>query len=204
MLKDGVFKMTEMKAPPTMIRDEMSERIIDAAQSIVTCAGAGALTVREILKRLNITNRVFYNRFHNIGEVLAIVYRNTVLKVRESISANVEGKDKDEFFEYVNEILTSLLTISYDTKKQFNQYVFDIDSINRSNFEWWFGEIKKLIEYAKSQNFIKDVDTDVMSYSIWCFCRGYNADAVGRNVPREIAIKNFKYSFSVLLDGMKK
>jgi AcrR family transcriptional regulator len=76
----------------------MSERIIEAAQSIVTCAGAGALTVREILKRLNITNRVFYNRFHNIGEVLAIVYRNTVLKVRESISANVEGKDKDEFF----------------------------------------------------------------------------------------------------------
>jgi AcrR family transcriptional regulator len=204
VLKDGVFKMTEMKAPPAMIRDEMSERIIEAAQSIVTCAGAGALTVREILKRLNITNRVFYNRFHNIGEVLAIVYRNMVLKVRESISANVEGKDKDEFFEYVNEILTSLLTISYDTKKQFNQYVFDIDSINRSNFEWWFAEIKKLIEYAKSQDFIKDVDTDVMSYSIWCFCRGYNADAVGRNVPREIAIKNFKYSFSVLLDGMKK
>ena len=56
-----------------MIRDEMSERIIEVAHVIVQNGGVSALTVREILKRLNITNRVFYNRFHNIGEVLAPV-----------------------------------------------------------------------------------------------------------------------------------
>jgi len=97
-----------------LIRDEMSERIVLAAQSIVERAGAGELTVREILKNLNITNRVFYNRFHNIAEVLAIVYKNTALRVRESITANVEGKSKEEFFEHVNDVLTNVLTISYD------------------------------------------------------------------------------------------
>ncbi len=186
-----------------MIRDEMSERIVDAAQSIVERAGSGALTVREILKALNITNRVFYNRFHNIGEVLSIVYKNTALRVRESITANVEGKSREEFFEHVNGVLTNVLTISYDAKKGINQYIFDNDSITRANFEWWREEIKKMIDYAKSRGYIKNVDSNAMSYAIWCFCRGYNADAVGRGMPRDEAIENFKYSFSVLLDGMK-
>ena len=186
-----------------LIRDEMSERIVLAAQSIVERAGAGELTVREILKNLNITNRVFYNRFHNIGEVLAIVYRNTALRVRESITANVEGMSKEEFFEHVNDVLTNVLTISYDTKKGINQYVFDSDSITRTNFEWWRKEISKMIDYAKSREYIKNVDSDAMSYAIWCFCRGYNADAISRGVPMEEAIANFKYSFSILLDGMK-
>ena len=199
-----MLKITDIKTKNEMIRDEMSERIVEAAQAIVTAGGAGALTVREILKRLNITNRVFYNRFHNIGEVLSIVYKNTALKVRESISANVDGKNREEFFEYVNEILTNVLNISYDAKKGINQYIFDSDSITQSNFEWWHREIKKMIEYGKSKDYIKDVDSDALSYAIWCFCRGYNADAVGRNLPREKAVENFKYSFSLLLDGIKK
>ena len=63
----------------------------------------------------------------------------------------------------------------------------------------------KLIEYAKSRCYIKDtVDSEIMSYSIWCFCRGYNADAVGRKLPIDEAVKSFKYSFSVLLDGMRR
>ena len=65
-------------------------------------------------------------------------------------------------------------------------------------------KIKKLIDYAKSHGLIKDVDSDVMSYAIWCFCRGYNADSVGRGLPKEEAVKNFKYSFGFLLDGLKK
>ena len=42
-----------------------------------------------------------------------------------------------------------------------------------------------------------------MSYAIWCFIRGYNADALGRKLPRETAVRNFRYSFGVLLDGMR-
>ena len=180
----------------------MSERIIETAERIVQQSGANALNVRKILSELGITNRVFYNRFHNIDEVLAIVYKNTVLKIRKSISNGLDsGKD---FFEHVMDVVVNTLVMSYESKMQFNQYVFENDSMTQSNYEWWQGEIKKLIQYAKERNYIKDVDPHMLSYSIWCFCRGFNADAVARNLPKEEAIKNFQYGFGFLLDGLKK
>ena len=185
-----------------LIYDEMSERIIKAAEDMVTESGAHSITVRKILQKLGITNRVFYNRFHNINEVLDIVYKNTVLKIRESLKPAFD--EQKDFFENVIDLVAGALIASYDAKQQFNQYVFESDSASQSNFEWWKSEIKKLIDYAKERNYIRDVDSEIMSYSIWCFCRGYNADAVGRKLPRDEAVKNFKYSFSILLEGMKK
>ena len=202
--RKGESFITDAKQPKTLIYDEMSEKIIEAAQSIATASGAQTLTVRKILKKLEITNRVFYNRFRNIDDVLAIVYKNTVIKIRESIFSNVEGKSKEEFFDYVNEVISNALIISYDAKNRFTQYVFDNDSVTQSNYRWWTSEIKKIIDYAKEKDYIKDVDSDVLSYSIWCFCRGYNADAVGRGVPRDKALADFKYSFAFLLNGLKK
>ena len=184
-----------------LIRDEMSEKIVRAAEDMVTESGAHSITVRKLLLELGITNRVFYNRFHNIDEVLEIVYKNTILKIRESLkSAFDEQKD---FFENVMEIATRSLLASYDSKQQFNQYVFESDSASQSNFDWWRTEIKKLLHYGMERQYIKNVDPEIMSYSIWCFCRGYNADAVGRKLPREEAVKSFEYSFSILLDGLR-
>ncbi len=186
----------------TLIRDQMSDKIIETAELLVTHEGAEGLTVRRILQTLNITNRVFYNRFRNIGEVLEIVYRNTVMKVRESIMPPMGDAD---FFEYVTDVVVNTLTISYDSKMRFNQYVFENDSLSQSNYHWWKGEIARLIDYAKSNGMIrKELDTEAMSYAIWCFIRGYNADAVGRALPREEAVRNFRYSFGILLNGMKE
>ena len=42
-----------------------------------------------------------------------------------------------------------------------------------------------------------------MSYSIWCFIRGFNADALGRKLPVAQAAAAFKYSFGILLDGLR-
>jgi len=184
-----------------LIKDEMSETIISCAEKLVLTEGANTLTVRKILKDLNITNRVFYNRFHNIEDVLAVVYKNTVLKMRESITAGY-SKETD-FFEHVKDVVVNSLIMSYDTKMKFNQYVFENDSVSQANYEWWVSEIKKLIDYAKENKLIKEVDSEIMSYAIWCFCRGYNADAVGRGLPKDEAIRNFRYSFGILLDGMK-
>ena len=197
--------MVEQKDAVSMISDEMSDKIIEAARCIATEEGAEALTVRKILVRLNITNRVFYNRFKNIGEVLEIVYKKTVLKIRESIMSDFRADTCEEFFDHVNEVLTNLLILSYEAKKQLNQYVFLNDSISPINFEWWYSEVKKLIEYAKERGFFKpELDSDVLSYSIWCFCRGFNADAVARNLPRDEAVRRFRYSFSFLLEGLKR
>ncbi len=192
--------MIDVKKP--LIADRMSDLIIETAEKIATTSGAHTITVRKILQTLSITNRVFYNRFHNIGEVLEIVYRNTIMKIRESILSDYDGTQ--DFFEYVTEVVEKSLIESYDKKMQLSQYVFETDSESQANFDWWIVEIKKLIDYAKENNYIKDIDSETMSYAIWCFCRGYNADAVGRKLPREEAVKRFRYSFSILLDGMKK
>lgn len=185
-----------------LIVDEMSDKIINTAERIVMSCGANSLTVRKVLQELNITNRVFYNRFHNINHVLEIVYKNTILEMRKSIG--IEMDSEKDFFEYVMDIVVKSLILSYDIKMQFNQYVFESDSLSDGNYEWWTTEIKRLMDYAIEKGYIKNVDSDVLSYSLWCFCRGYNADAVGRNIPREEAVKNFRYSFGFILEGLKK
>ena len=179
----------------------MSEKIIDTAGRLATTCGANNITVRSILKALGITNRVFYNRFHNIDEVLDRVWRNTSIEMRDGILSHFD--ENGDFFEQVNNVVSQILNMTYDIKMHFNQYAFESDSVSRENHDWWIREIKRLIDFAKSRKYIKDVDSEVLSYSIWCFCRGYNADAVGRGLPKEEALKNFKYSFAFLLEGLK-
>ena len=184
-----------------LISDGMSQKIIETAEQLVLSSGPETLTVRRILQTLGITNRVFYNRFHNITEVLDIVYRNTALKIRESVAAGFDPEG--DFFAQVIDIVVNTLVMSYEAKMNLYQYVFASDSVSPGNYEWWKGEIRKLIEFGKSRGHLRDVDSDIMSYAIWCFIRGYNADALGRKLPRETAIRNFRYSFGILLDGMR-
>ncbi len=189
------------KKNETLICDEMSQAIIQTAEKIAMSSGAEKLTVRKILQELEITNRVFYNRFHNIDEVLNIVYKNMVLKMRENTLS--EFDPEGDFFTQIIDIVANTLVFSYKIKMNFNYYIFENDSISNQNYEWWKGEIKKFIEFGKNKGYIKDIDSDIMSYAIWCFIRGYNADALGRKLPMEEAVFNFKYSFGVLLEGMK-
>ena len=185
-----------------MIKDRMSDTIIKTARRIATLDGIKAVNVRNILRTLNITNRVFYNRFHNIEEVLSEIYRTTALKIRESVHVPIDPKK--DFFEQVTDIVASTLVMSYDNKMNMSQYVFESDSVSDVNCEWWRERIKAIIEYAIEKEYIKSLDTDVMSYSIWCFIRGYNADALARGIPKDEAVKNFRYSFGVFLEGMRK
>lgn len=185
-----------------LISDDMSQKIIEATENLALTYGANVVNVRKVLQTLNITNRVFYNRFHNIEEVLDIVYQKTTLKIRESISSKFDING--DFFEQVINIVVNTLIMSYDNKMNLNQFVFESDSRSPDNYTWWKGEIIKLIEIGKSKGLLKDVNSDAVSYSVWCFIRGYNVDALSRNLPREEAINNFKYSFGILLDGMKK
>ena len=93
--------------------------------------------------------------------------------------------------------------MSYECKRQFSQYVFESDSVSHDNYAWWTEEIKRLIEFGKARGYLRDVDSDIMSYSIWCFIRGFNADALGRKLPVAQAAAAFKYSFGILLDGLR-
>jgi len=188
-----------MTKESSLIFDEMNDKIVAAAEKIAMTSGE--VTVRKILHELDITNRVFYNRFRNVDEVLKIVYTNTIVRVRESMEMEYDGKG--DFFEYVVDAVAQTLIASYDVKMKFNQHIFEYDSILKSNHEWYMNRIKHLFVQAKELGLIKDIDEEVMSYAIWCFCRGYNADAVVR-MPKEEAVRNFKYSFRILLDGLRK
>ncbi len=189
-----------MNEKQELIHDDMSERIIAIVENIVLTSGAENITVRQIIKELKVTNRVFYNRFHNIDDVLDIIYKRTILKIREGIMSFDPAGD---FFEQITSIVESTLLLSYDAKRNFSSYVFKNDSISTQNYEWWTNEIKKLLDFGITNGYFKNMNTDSMSYAIWCFIRGYNADALARNLPREETASNFKYCFGVLLDGMK-
>ena len=183
------------------IRDEMSQTIIETAQRLATEGGAEKLTVRKILQALSITGRVFCNRFHDVDEVLAIAYQNTAKKIRESIC--IELDPEKDFFEQVTDIVAGTLRLSYENKKSFSRYIFESDSSSEENYKWWKERIMRLIAYGKENGHLRDVDPDITSYAVWCFIRGYNADALDRGIPMEKAISDFNYSIRILLEGMR-
>lgn len=184
-----------------LISDSISEQIINITEELATRDGAHTVTVRKILDKLGTTNRVFYNRFHNVDEVLQIVYKNAVVKMHESVVTEYDiSKD---FFEYVTDVATTVLVKTYEIKMQFSQYMFEHDSLTDFNRNWWTKKIHELLDYGIAHNYIRDVDYDTISYAAWCFCRGFNADAVSRKIPKEEAVKYFRAGFGYLLDGLR-
>ena len=184
-----------------LICDEMSEKIVDAAARLVISEGAHNINVRKILNHLGITNRVFYNRFHNIEEVLDIVSENSILEVRKSLKFHFD--ENKDFFEQIMDEVEKTLIISYETRMNFAHYVFENDSVSSSNYKWWTKEIEKIINYAMDRGLIKKVDPKMTSYAIWCFIRGFNTDAIGRKLPLEEALKRYRYGFKFILNGLK-
>ena len=183
------------------IHDAMSKKIVAAARELATEVGAEKLTVRSILNALSITGRVFYNRFSDVDEVLEIAYRETAKTIRESICVPLDPKG--DFFEQVSEIVAGTLRLSYEHKKSFSRYIFGCDSASDENFLWWKEKILSLIAFGKEIGALGDVDGEITSYAVWCFIRGYNADAIERGIPMEKAVSDFKYSFRILLEGMR-
>lgn len=192
--KDG----TEEKS---LICDSISDEIIRITEDLATKDGAHTVTVRKILARLGTTNRVFYNRFHNVDEVLQIVYKNAVMKMHDSVVS--EFDIKKDFFEYVIDVATSVLVQTYEIKMQFNHYTFEHDSLTDFNRVWWTEKIHELLDYGIAHKHIRNVDYDSISYAAWCFCRGFNADALGRKMPIDEAVRYFRAGFGCFLDGLR-
>lgn len=182
------------------IHDEISDRIVEIVARIAAEEGAHKVTVRKIITELGVTNRVFYNRFANIDEVLRIVYRNAVVHMRENIKP--EFHDRASFEKFCIDTAVNVLMQTYSVKIQFRRYVFEHDSLTEENRIWWYEKIKKYYQYALEQGFAKQVDADALCYAIWCFCRGYYADAVSRELSREEAVRYFTFGFTCLLNGV--
>ena len=151
---------------------------------------------------MDITNRVFYNRFHNIDEVLELVYQKMIREVRKSLTLPwPEGTD---FFTHIRQVAAQTVIASYDCKENLSQFVFESDSTSKENFRWWTAEIKKLIAVVQKEGQIApNLDADSLSYAIWCFIRGFNADAMARSLSKEDALRRFDYGFGIFLKGIR-
>lgn len=183
-----------------LICDEVAEEIIKVTEEIAKQDGAKNVTVRNVLKAMNITNRVFYNRFHNIDEVLERIYIQSVHKMRESMESSFDIRT--EYRDYIQDVAIHVLINTYDVKMQFSQFMFELDSEKESNRHWWIEKIKEIIEVGKEIGAVKDVDSERLSHTIWSFFRGYNADAVGRNLSKEEAIQQFQFGLDCFLSGI--
>lgn len=185
-----------------MIRDEICDNIIASARKLAREKNVGKVTVRDILKDLGITNRVFYNRFHNINEVLEVLYEDTVSKVRESLA--LPWDENTDYWEHIKFVASRTLVLSYESRQNMSQYVFTADVSTNDNHDWWNQEIRRLIAIGKEHNYIRpDLDEQAVGYSIWCFIRGFNADAMGRKLSKDDALEQFYAGFDCFIRGMK-
>ena len=100
-----------------LISDAVSDEIIRITAEIAKEEGAHNVNVRKIISRLGVTNRVFYNRFHNADEVLRIVYQNAVIRMRDSFHSDYCSSA--DFFEYAMDIAVKVLVNTYDVKMNF-------------------------------------------------------------------------------------
>ena len=183
------------------IEDDLTKKIIDVATKIAYDDGVGEVTVKRILDEMGVTNRVFYNRFSNINEVILIIYNNIVDKIRQCLDTGYSGET--DFYEYVINLGVAVLKKTYENKLHFSQYMFEYDSYMSENRRWWMKHIEVLIKYGIEKGYFIPVDAESMSYSVWCFCRGFNADAIGGGLLPDDAEKRFRVGFSSLVRGMK-
>ena len=99
------------------LEDNISGKIIDCAMNIARENGVAAVTVSEILRKMEITNRVFYNRFKNIDEVIAELYKRVVDEMRICIDTEYDGREN--YYEYLIGLAVSVLEKTYETKLHF-------------------------------------------------------------------------------------
>ena len=76
------------------------------------------------------------------------------------------------------------------------------------------GSIRKVWNNDKTRCYgvvgvIRDlIQSGILEYSdyndaIWCFIRGFNADAMARSLSREEALRRFDYGFGIFLKGIR-
>lgn len=183
------------------LRDEISEKIIEYATHIAHEDGIGGISVKRIITDLGYTNRVFYNRFKNIDELLKAIYDNIVFEMRKCIE--VEYDPSSDYYEFLLDIATSVLKKTFENKLHFSQYMFEFDTYNAENRNWWIAKMKRIIDYGIEHKLIRQIDPTQICYSVWCFCRGYNASTIGSDLTIDEIISSFRLGFGCFIEGLK-
>lgn len=186
----------------TRLVDDMSRNIIDTAKKIVDEEGAEQVNVKRILEELNITNRVFYNRFQNAEDVLQTVYESAVLDMRGFVVMAYDSSM--DYYDYIVNLAVTALQKTFLLKKQFKNYMFKHDELSTGNRKWWIAQIANILDYGIQKGYLNPaVNTKEAGYAVWCFCRGFSAEGVVQNQSLEEVEHSFRLGVGYLLDGIK-
>lgn len=183
------------------LADKTSQRIIKAVKKLVYKEGASSINVRRVLKELHISNRIFYNRFQNIEEALLAVSQQIITEMRVCIIKPYNPKQ--DYYKYLLGVARSVLIKTYKVKKSFSDYMFNNDIIDESNKIWWTNHIREILHQGIKNKFIKPLNEEEFSYGVWCFCRGFNVDAIKSRLELKKALKIFDLTFGSLIEGIK-
>ncbi len=184
------------------IVDNISEDIVNKLTEMIYSKGMNNVTVKDILKEMDMTNRVFYNRFQNIEEVFGIVHQRLIDKTRKCI-AEAKYDGKSDYCEFLTSIAMSVIEQTYENKLYFSGYTYENGDVNNSNRKWWIEKISELIRYGIDIGVFKETDAHMISYAIWCYCRSFNSYSVGDNLSIDEALLAFKMGFECIMRGLK-
>ena len=182
------------------LEDETSKTIIATAAQIARREGMEELTVKRVLTELKVSNRVFYNRFRNIDDVIQVLYEDLVQEIRSSLER--VQQPAQSYPDYLLELAVAAVEKIYQNTLHFKQYLFSYQVANDTNRDWWLKKIQQLLRRGMEQGELKVNDPVKMSYGVWCFCLGFHRDAVGDELTEQEAMDAFREVFSCLIQGM--
>ena len=182
------------------LEDETSKTIIATAAQIARREGMEELTVKRVLTELKVSNRVFYNRFRNIDDVIQVLYEDLVQEIRSSLER--VQQPAQSYPDYLLELAVAAVEKIYQNTLHFKQYLFSYQVANDTNRDWWLKKIQQLLRSGMEQGELKVNDPVKMSYGVWCFCLGFHRDAVGEELTEQEAMDAFREAFSCLIQGM--
>ena len=181
--------------------DETTKKIIAAATGIAQQEGIEQVSVKRILSEMGVSNRVFYNRFCNIDELIQILYNELVQEIRSCLkSVKEEGQC---YYSYLLELAVAVVRKIYHNNLHFRRHLMSYRASNESNRNWWLSQIQQILQDGINRGLLKPMDTAAVSYGVWCFCLGFHKEAIGEALDGEEAIAAFSQSFALLIEGMK-
>lgn len=184
------------------IEDKTTKAIVRTAAVIAQREGLEKLTVKRILSEMKVSNRVFYNRFRNIEDLIEVMYHQFVDTVRERINPE-RLADTEHYYETMLELAVGVVRKMYHNDIHFRLRLLSYEASKESNRNWWLKQIQEILKDGVNRGLLKPMNEQAVSYGVWCFCLGFHKDALGKNINEEEAISAFRESFSYFIEGMK-
>ena len=195
------METSQLTPEKTYIQDEVCDQIMTVTKELVDIHGASNITVKMVINKMGVTNRVFYNRFPNIETVLISIYNDIVLKMRDCLKSKYNYKT--HFRSYCDDVACNILVSNILLKNKFAHFHFFHDSMSKENATWWMKTMGKMVHEAIELGAAKPNDCYHVAYALWCFCRGVSADAIGRGIgDLDSTKKHFREIFGYFLDGI--